>query len=320
MKYFIFHFNRDVKLISSFLKSASLAHHQKLNDENWFYWKFRDNPFGESILACAIEGETIVGCVALGMQDFYHDGLMIKSAISFETFVHPNHQGKGIFKNLIELAEFEAKKRKVLFLLNFPNSNSLRGFLKSGWDNLDCSEYWLNVNSFLKIIFKFKELKKTFTPNPSNLKINLKTKNLTLKSPFVYKGESFQSVVTEEYLKWRFFTYPNSEYQIINNKDYYTIARIGYRGKLKETQVLLVKSYNFKEVLIENVVKEYKKQTDFDIISFPISKSNTIRKKLKSRFFVKVPNKTNVTYKLLDKRKQFNFKALNLSAINYHTY
>ncbi len=121
MHFFIFDYNRDDNLVDSFLSSASLSHKQKINTKEWFYWKFRDTPFGESILACAMEDNKIIGCVALGIQNFIYNEETIKGALSFETFVHPNFQGKGLFKKLINLAEKEALNRNIVFLLNFPN-------------------------------------------------------------------------------------------------------------------------------------------------------------------------------------------------------
>jgi GNAT superfamily N-acetyltransferase len=319
MKYVIFDFLRDFMMIDSFLESASIAHKQSIKSKKWFLWKFRDNPFGESILACAITDNKVVGCVALGMQDFLYEGDIVKGAISFETFVHPNFQGRGIFKKLIELAEKEACKRGIKFLLNFPNSNSLKGFQNSGWNNINCSEYWIKWNYFFKFLFNMKELRKSFSPNPANFKKLLENKDLSFKI-FYDSNLSFTSFINDRYLDWRFYEYPNAEYEIVNNENLFSIVRIGYRGTLKEIQVLFVGMKSPKRVSISNLIDEYKKQTTFDIISFPISKQNKIRNKLIQLLFIRVPNKTNVTYKIIDKNSRIDFNKLELSAINYHTY
>ncbi|EAZ96275.1 hypothetical protein FBBAL38_02610 [Flavobacteria bacterium BAL38] len=319
MTFFIFNFETQNNLVSSFLSSASLAHNQTIKDDEWFYWKFRDNPFGESILACAMEDNVIVGCVALGMQDFVCQENTIKAAMSFETFVHPNYQGKGIFKKLIDLAETESRNRGIKFLLNFPNSNSLPGFKKSGWRSIDCSEYWIKGSDFFKILFNIRDIRKSFLPNPSNLK-SLNKDKLSLLNDFNKDNLSFESILNEKYIEWRFFKYPMSEYAIINNDDLFSIARVGYRGGLKESQVLTVKNKSQKNISISDLIKEYKKKTNYDIISFPISKKNKIRKNIARLLFIKVPSKTNVTYKIINQGDQFNFESIELSAINYHTY
>jgi hypothetical protein len=67
MKLFIFNFIENEDLIDSFLESASIAHNEQPKPKDFFNWKFRDNPFGKSILACALHDNNIIGCVALGV-------------------------------------------------------------------------------------------------------------------------------------------------------------------------------------------------------------------------------------------------------------
>lgn len=318
MNYFIFHYIKDEHLIDSLLESAAFAHGEPKKTKEWFLWKFRDNPFGESILACAKIDDKIIGCVALGIQDFFYDNKIVKGALSFETFVHPNHQGKGLFKQLIDLAETESQNRNIKFLLNFPNSNSLPGFIKSGWSKLNCAEYWIKPKSFLNLILNIKELKKSFVPNASNLeKLNVnQISEFILKKP----SNTFKSVINNDYLIWRFFTYPVTEYSVINSDNILSIARVGRRGKFKEIQVLFVIQKSKKHITIGSLLKLYKKDTNYDIVSFPISHENEIRKKLIRSLFTRVPNKTNVTFKRIGEVDKFNFNKLELSAINYHTY
>ncbi|MGK4567208.1 GNAT family N-acetyltransferase [Flavobacterium sp. 3HN19-14] len=108
MEIFIFDYAKDAGFVDSFLETAALSHGEDKKSNDWFFWKFRDNPFGESVLACAKENGIIVGCVAMGMLDFNYESKLLKGAISFETFVHPNQQGKGLFKKLITVAEQNA--------------------------------------------------------------------------------------------------------------------------------------------------------------------------------------------------------------------
>lgn len=318
MDYFIFKYKTDEHLIDSFLESASIAHKDIIKSKEWFLWKFRDNPFGESILSCAKTDGKIIACVAFGIQDFYNDNKIVKGAFSFETFVHPSHQGKGLFKELIHLAEIESQNRGIKFLLNFPNSNSLRGFIKSGWSQLNYIEYWIKPSHYFNLIFNLNELKKAFVPiGPSfnKLKVN-QISDLFL----VELSDTFKTVINNDYLKWRFFTFPVTEYSVINNNNILSIARIGNRGKLKEIQVLFVINKNKKLTTIRSLLKLYKKDTNYDIVSFPISNKNEIRKKLIKSFFIKVPNKTNATFKIIDETYKIDFNNLEISAINYHTY
>ena len=317
MNYFIFDFNKHINLIDSFLTSASLAHKQEKKTEDWFYWKFRDNPFGETILACAEEDGIIAGCVAFGMQDFICDQNVVNGAMSFETFVHPEYQGKGLFKKLIHNAESEAKSRGLKLLLNFPNSNSLPGFLKLGWTMINNSEYWIKPRINYNFLRYFKDLKNGFKPNTSNLnQLNKKfLRNYKQSNEFGFFLE-----INSEYLKWRFFTYPNAEYIIVNDENCYSVGRVGKRGNLAEIQVLFVTPKEQNTLSLRKLLKVYKNQSRFDLISFPISINNRLRPFLKRCLFIKVRNNTNVCYKILDETLQIEMDKIELSAINAHTY
>lgn len=317
MNYFIFDFNTHQHLIDSFLASASLAHKEPLRTKAWFLWKFRANPFGESIMACAEENGNCVGCVAFGIQDFFSGEKKIKGALSFETFVQPEYQGKGLFKSLIKSAEKEAQKREIQLLLNFPNQNSLPGFLRLDWKQLNITEYWIKGIFIPTTFLSITELKKSFIPNASNFG-NLDGNIFSSFDQF--KINDFTSELNIAYLNWRFLSFPNAEYVIINDNNCYSVGRVGYRGKLKEVQVLFVNQKSTTKLNFKKVLKAYQAETSYDLISFPISSGNSIRKYLIRNFFIKVPNRTNVCYKCLDDSLNIDPTELSLNAINYHTY
>lgn len=319
MEIFLFNFDKHAYLIDSFLESAALAHnHSKVKTQEWFYWKFRDNPFGKTILACAKEENKIIGCVAYGMQDFIKDKKTIKGALAFENFVHPNHQRKGVFKKLIELSEKTSKQRQIKVLFVFPNKNSLHGYKKMDWSELESPEYWIKGDNILTIPFAFGKLRNSFQPAESNLS--------NLSSPVYFQQDLskniFRSIINLDYLKWRFFSFPVGEYLIVDTKASYSILRIGNRGSVKETQVLFLNIKDESKFKFSKFIKECKLKSNYDVISFPISKQNPIRKYLIKSFFLKVPNQTNICYKILNPEniKDSDVRSLSISAINYHTY
>lgn len=318
MNYFIFDYNKHAHLIESFLESAALAHnHPTVKNLEWFIWKFRNNPYGETILACVEENNKIIGCVAYGIQPFSLKGKKITGALAFENFVHPKYQGKGIFKKLIFLSERETKRRNIKFLLVFPNKKSLPGYQKMHWRKLSPPEYWIKGKSIITIPSSITDLKKSFRPRNSNLS------KLSIPESFMQSlnTEHLTSLITLEYLQWRFFTLPISEYHIINNQEFYAILRIGHRGKVKEAQVLFV-NYEISEFCLKSFLRECKTNVKYDLISFPISEHNPLRPFLKKSYFIKVPNKTNICFKILNENeiREDDIKELNLSGINYHTY
>ena len=98
--------------------------------------------------------------------------------------------------------------------------------------------------------------------------------------------------------------------------------RIGFRGNLKEVQVLFVNVKNEVNFKISKLLREINKNEKFDFISFPISKNNFLRDKIKKQLFIKVPNKTNMCFKIFNKNviMKSDIENVSISAINYHTY
>jgi len=313
----IFNYDKDNEYIESFLTSASLAHKLPKKSKEWFEWKFKDNPFGQTILACAFDKNKIVGCVAYGLQNFNIKGKVIKGALSFETFVHPEYQGKGLFSNLLSVAEKKAIENNVALLLNFPNANSLKGFQNNAWERIFVVEYWTKGKHPLVIPLHIKDIKHSFEPSPSNLDQLVKPVSFSY-----YPSGNLESEITYDYLMWRFFTYPIAEYHYFESSEYDAIVRIGKRGKIKEAQVLFVNIKQSDNFGLKSLLKNLEHEIDYDLISFPISRNNRLRVELVKNGFIKVPNSTNVCYKIIG--ETFLTKAMvekiSLSAINFHTY
>lgn len=319
IQYKILSHNISEKLIESFLESASISHKEEIKTKEWFSWKFGSNSFSNTILACALDDEKIIGCVAIGIQHYNNFGKTVKCGMSYDTFVHPKYQGRNIFSHLIKCAENEAKNQGVEVLINLPNKNSLRGFIKSGWNNENIIEYWIKFSNPLKCLLNYKDLKNNFTPLENNFQ-EIKNSNLILPGEYKPPNNKFEMTITNEYLHWRFFTHPTHNYIIVNDINMYAIGRVGNRGKLSEIQIIYTHPKRGDEISISNLIHLLKNEKDFDLVSMPISVGNRLRRSLKHNFFIKVPGKTNFCYKYLNANTILNFNQLSLSAIVAHTY
>lgn len=317
----IWKYGSDDKYIPSFLEGMSIAHKQPAKGVDWFHWKFEQSPYGKAILACAFDNECLAGCVAYGMGRVHYQGKEWACALSYETFVRPNYQGQGLFKKLINLAEIEAKAQAIPFLYNFPNSNSLTGFKHMGWIcRNDVEQYKIRITRLLHVLTNIKDLKEGFIPNKSNLD---KIKTVTLDNIRVERANpnTILPIWTKEYLKWRFFTYPNREYFVINDTNVFAISMVGYRGKLKNVHILYIVSKQKNAStnnLAQQVVKKIKNNVNPDFISYSSSIGDNT---LSSSFgFIKVPSHSNFCYKVLDESFTIKDFSIALPAINAHTY
>jgi hypothetical protein len=73
---------------------------------------------------------------------------------AIDTFVHPAHRKRGVFKALTIRALAEAKQNGYQFIFNFPNENSFPLYLKLGWHfagRLRRSTKILNIRCLFRI-------------------------------------------------------------------------------------------------------------------------------------------------------------------------
>lgn len=317
----IWDFHQDNGYVDSFLDGMAVAHDEDRKSSEWFHWKFEQSPYGKSILACAFDEDRVAGCVAYGLGIVEYNAVRYKCALSYETFVHPDYQGQGLFKKLIALAEDEAKKQGVSFLYNFPNSNSLPGFKHMGWIcRNDIQLYKIRFLRLASVIFHLTDLKKEFVPQPSNIK---EIGSIPLDN--VQDGEARKGVITpvwtKEYLVWRFFTFPNRRYYVLNNNDLFAIAMIGNRGRITEAHILYVlprKGRRQKGLYIDSLIHTISKELKPDIISYRSTSADTFFSY--SKGFMEVPTHSNFCYKILSDDFPLEDFKMVLPSINAHTY
>ena len=65
MEYRIFQFGTDNMIVNDTLKGFATDVNGECRNEEWFRWRFEQNPCGKAILSCAFDKESIVACVAV---------------------------------------------------------------------------------------------------------------------------------------------------------------------------------------------------------------------------------------------------------------
>ena len=98
----------------------------------YFRWKHLENPFGRSFMIVAEFDGRIIGFRALMRWRFRVGDRMIEAVRPVDTVTHPDHRGRGVFSMLTRTA-LDSLKGEVQLVFNTPNSNSLPGYLKLGW-------------------------------------------------------------------------------------------------------------------------------------------------------------------------------------------
>jgi hypothetical protein len=143
------------------------------SSKNYFKWKYRNNPFGDSLHIIALDKKKVVASRAFWRLDVNKT----EAYQCVDTAVLPKFQNKGIFKKTALIAT-KILKKKLIY--NSPNKNSGPAYLKCGWKNISNSNLTkINITFFMlksspEISWCFKTLEWRYKKNPNQKYYNLK--------------------------------------------------------------------------------------------------------------------------------------------------
>lgn len=170
------------KEVTDFINVINTVFSHKYDSE-WFNWKYINNIYGDSIIVIAYDNNFPVGSRALWRND-------LEGKLSYQpadTAVIGEYRGSGIF--------YEMTKRALALsdsaiIYNYPNNNSLHGYLKMGW----------------KIIKEF------------NLRMFKKSDIIGI-----------EKILEKDYIRWRFVKNPVKKYYYIGRYGkYYLLSKRKY--------------------------------------------------------------------------------------------
>ncbi|NJW53434.1 GNAT family N-acetyltransferase [Salinimicrobium oceani] len=218
--------HHDIPQILKVLKASLGEISSKKTEEVWRY-KHIDNPFGESLVLVAEEEGEIAGVRAF-MRWKWQKGNEIYSAFrAVDTATHPKHQGKGIFKKLTLKALELGKERGDHFVFNTPNSQSLPGYLKMGWQKVGKIQVQLIPTGFIH--WKFKHDSFVYSTEDRADAKELKTFMEKIQNKYIEDGRLF-TPKTAEFLSWRYENNPMQRYEVYKDSQVYMA---GYKKKHK---------------------------------------------------------------------------------------
>jgi predicted N-acetyltransferase YhbS len=223
----------DIPEILEVLKASLGETSSKKTEAGWRY-KHVGNPFGKSLVLVAVENDKIIGVRALMRWKWQLENQIFSALRAVDTATHPEHQGKGVFKKLTLRAIEIAKEQSDHFIFNTPNTQSLPGYLKMGWEEVDKLKIrvrpvnplnWL-ANQQLKV-YEIKNNSSDFQLAGLISKYNklngAENKLFTLKSP--------------QYLSWRYENNPLQKYEVEADEDFYLAGYIKQHKYFKELRI-----------------------------------------------------------------------------------
>ncbi len=223
----------DIPQIVEVLKASLGETSSKKTEEVWRF-KHVENPFGRSLVLVTVENEKIIGVRAF-MRWKWQLGEQVYSAYrAVDTATHPAHQGKGIFKKLTLRAIEMVKEQGDDFIFNTPNSQSLPGYLKMGWEEVGKLKIRANIANPLDWFGN--KTDKSYTVNNSCLEDQLV--NLVAEYNLLKREENkLFTIKSPEYLSWRYENNPLQKYEVEADKDFYLAGYIKEQKYFKELRI-----------------------------------------------------------------------------------
>lgn len=213
-----------------------------IRDEEFWNWKYKKNIFGNAIIH-VIENETdILAVGTMWPWEFKTRASVLKAFQLCDTVVSEKARGKGLFSKL-NFARIEyAKENGADLIYNFPNKNSLPGYLKMGWSFLGNLQWFIKVlkpiNFFNYVIDKNQAVKLKI---PEHLKFTNQNLNLLPKNNF---SSNIEVNKKNGYFEWRYKMHPSREYGIISVKN--------SRKSAFSIFTLSMKNYAIEMIIVDN--------------------------------------------------------------------
>ena len=224
---------KDIPEILDVLKASLGETSSQKTEEVWRY-KHVDNPFGKSLVLVAVENDKIIGVRALMRWKWQLGNQSFSAYRAVDTATHPKHQGKGIFKKLTLKAIEMAKENGDDFIFNTPNTQSLPGYLKMGWEEVDKLKIRATFANPLNWLGN--KTDKPYTINNSCFDDQLD--NLVSDYNSFIKGENnLFTIKSSEYLSWRYEKNPLQEYEVEADKDFYLAGYLKQHKYFKELRI-----------------------------------------------------------------------------------
>jgi predicted N-acetyltransferase YhbS len=254
----------DIPEILEVLKASLGETSSKKTEEVWRY-KHVDNPFGKSLVLLAVDHDSIIGVRALMKWKWQLGNQVFSTLRAVDTATHPEHQGKGVFKKLTLRAIEITKEQGGDFIFNTPNTQSLPGYLKMGWVEVDKLKIQVKIAN--PLYWFDNKADKSYRVNNSFLKdqlANLIAKYNTLK----VEEDKLCTLKSPEYLLWRYENNPLQKYEVISDQDFYLAGYIKEHTYLKELRITEHICSNESGMLkINRAVKEFSEKFGAHIIT-----------------------------------------------------
>lgn len=246
----------DIPAIIALLR-LSLGETLLPKSEKFWRWKHQQNPFGASYVLLAEEGGSLIGLRAFMRWQWRDGNSNLTSIRAVDTATHPEHQGKGIFKKLTLQQINDCRTEGVQFVFNTPNSQSMPGYLKMGWELQGKMPMKMQIRNLTGMgVSKFLTPRKyagiMTDPTPVADWFEAPLDKID------YPGYNLvHTDYTAAYLKWRYADCPVYNYTYLtDNETFLLTGRMKYQSFFKEFRITDLFSLNQQPIHPQKLKKQ----------------------------------------------------------------
>lgn len=194
----------------------------------FFKWKY-NTPFGKAYIAVAEKNGKMVGSICIIPLNIIRNGFTQRSWQACELAVLPEERGKGYFSDCI--SQIKSKINEGEYLWAFPNKNSMKGFLNSGFVKKCSITLWIRPLLYLN---RKVHLGRALPPDETDFALPGKA---CVKDDICLEK-------TREYFSWRYVQHPCYKYYLeeITGPDYkgmFVFRELSIKG----TKLLMIMDY-----------------------------------------------------------------------------
>lgn len=228
-----------------------------LREEQYWNWKFKEGPWGKSILTIAEIDKKIVGVDNLWPWELKLRNQTIKALQPCDSVVDKDFRGQGIFKLMRLHGLKKAQEQNFNLLFNYPNKNSLPLNISLGY------HFQGKIPWRVKIFKPVNIIQGMFSDNKTESVTidNLYQLDIDLINEVAQKDDSFDQYIkinrVPGFHEWRYLNHPHRSYgMVMYGKGYKrTIVIFTINKKGESSEMVVVDIIGSNEYIIPVIKK-----------------------------------------------------------------
>ena len=277
-------------------------------DDASFNWKHIDNPVGHTIFAFAIDTKKnlLISLIGVSPRYFWYNSKRYLCYEAVDASTRSEYGRMGLFSGLFRICLDTGGKRGGNYTYGFPNFNSIRGFLKLGFENIGEMSLLMKPRKYLKLgwtlLAKRRSSLSSYEPIYLANSANKFEKQYMSGMADILSGDQHAANILYgdrdvELIRWRFFRRPGFTYFPVLVSGGFAIVNMGIRAGLREAKIIevVLSNGNQPRKIFKGLLRKIYDDLKPDILSTYVSNNHRYYRLFAESGFIKVPSSIHFT-------------------------